>query len=93
MVLRSTCTPSRNAQVRAEVEALNFFKGPWDNDGKAFISGVPATRPIADFYPASATKDTLEAWLDTLSPSERLTVRHASITRRSTEKRGPFRRN
>ena len=64
-------TPSRNAQVRAEVEALNFFKGPWDNDGKAFIPGVPATRPIADFYPAAATKDTLEAWLDTLSPSER----------------------
>jgi len=64
-------TPSRNAQVRAEVEALNFFKGPWDNDGKAFIPGVPATRPIADFYPEAATKDTLEAWLDTLSPSER----------------------
>ncbi len=64
-------TPSQNAQVRAEVEALNFFKGPWDNDGKAFTPGVPATRPIADFYPAAATKDTLEAWLDTLSPSER----------------------
>jgi hypothetical protein len=70
-VLLRERTPSQNVQVRAEVDALNFFKGPWDNDGKAFIPGVPAIRPIADFYPAAATKDTLEAWLDTLSPSER----------------------
>ena len=64
-------TPSQTTQVRAEVEALNFFKGPWDNDGKAFILGAPATRPIADFYPAAATKDALEAWLGTLSPPKR----------------------
>ena len=64
-------TPWRNEQSRAEVEALNFFKGPWDNDGKAFIQGVPATKPIPDFYPAAASKDTLKAWLDTLSPPER----------------------
>src|SRR5271169_5642494 len=55
-------TSSRNAQVRAEVEALSFFKGPWDNDGKAFIPGVPASPPIADFYPAAATKDELQKW-------------------------------
>jgi hypothetical protein len=62
---------AQNAQARAEAEALNFFKGPWDNDGKAFISGVPATRPIGDFYPAGAAKDSVEAWLGTLPPLER----------------------
>jgi hypothetical protein len=61
----------RNAQARAEVSALNFFKGPWGNDGKYFIPGVPTTRPTADFYPPGATKDAVETWLATLSASER----------------------
>ena len=64
-------TLSQNAQARAEVDALNFFKGPWDTHGKAFIPGAPASPPIADFYPAAATKDELQKWLATLSPSER----------------------
>ena len=64
-------TPPRDAQARAEQEALNFFKGPWDQRGKAFIPGVPATRPIADFYPAGTTKDAVAEWLATLPPHER----------------------
>ena len=69
--LLSDRTPPLDARARAEVEALNFFKGPWDNDGKAFIPGVPATRPTGDFYPAGATKGAVEAWLATLSARER----------------------
>ena len=64
-------TPPRDAQARADMEALNFFKGPWDERGKAFISGVPATRPGGDFYPAGTTKEAVSAWLSTLSPPER----------------------
>ena len=63
-------TPPRSTRARAEVEALNYFKGPWDIQGKAFVPGVPATRPIGDFYPAAASKDALEAWIAALSPSE-----------------------
>jgi hypothetical protein len=64
-------TPPRDARARGEIDALNFFKGPWDSHGQAFVTGVPATRPIGDFYPAGTTKNAIEAWLATLSPRER----------------------
>ena len=64
-------TPPRDAQGSAERDALNFFKGPWDQGGQVFIPGVPARRPIGDFYPAGATKDEVETWLATLSQHER----------------------
>lgn len=64
-------TPPRDVRAREEVDALNFFKGPWDSRGQAFVTGVPATRPIGDFYPAGTTKNAIEAWVATLSPRER----------------------
>ncbi len=64
-------TPPRDARARAEVEALNFFKGPWDERGRAFIPRAPPARPAEDFYPAGATKGAVEAWLATLSARER----------------------
>jgi hypothetical protein len=64
-------TPPRDAHARAERDALNFFKGPWDAGGRAFIAGVPPARPMGDFYPAGATKEDVKAWLTTLSPRER----------------------
>ena len=64
-------TPPRDVRAREEVDALNFFKGPWDSHGQAFVTGVPATRPIGDFYPAGTTKNSIEAWVATLSPRER----------------------
>jgi hypothetical protein len=42
---------TESATTRPELDALNFFKGPWGSDGQAFIAGVPAERPIGDFYP------------------------------------------
>lgn len=64
-------TPPRDARARAELEALGFFKGPWDERGNAFIPGVPATRPMGDFYPAGVSKNKVEAWLATLPRRER----------------------
>ena len=63
-------TPPRDDLAAAERDALNFFKGPWDQQGRVFLAGAPATRPIGDFYPADATKAEIEAWLATLSSDE-----------------------
>ena len=54
---------------------LHYFlinKGPWsrlDHDAP-FIPGVPAKPPMANFYPADATKEEIEKWIDTLSEAE-----------------------
>lgn len=50
---------------------LHYFlinKGPWsrlDHDAP-FIPGVPAKPDTANFYPADATKEEIEQWIDTL---------------------------
>jgi hypothetical protein len=55
-------------------EALHYFlinKGPWsrlDHD-TPFIPGVPAKPASANFYPAGATKDEIQKWLDSLTGS------------------------
>jgi hypothetical protein len=62
---------ARNPSAQAELTALNFFKGPWDNQGVPFIAGVPAKRPIGDFYPANSTKADIESWLASLGAHDR----------------------
>ncbi len=62
---------AQNPSAQAELTALNFFKGPWDADGMPFIAGVPAKRPIGDFYPADATKGELDPWLESLAAPDR----------------------
>ena len=57
--------------AQAELDALNFFKGPWGPTGTAFISKVPAERPVGDFYPSGTTKHDIDAWLATLSEPDR----------------------
>jgi hypothetical protein len=62
---------AQNSSVRAELTAMNFFKGPWDTHGVPFIAGVPAIRPIGDFYPVDATKADLDSWLASLTAHDR----------------------
>ena len=59
---------------RARLHEFLINKGPWASlDHNApFIPGVPAKPEGADFYPAGATKAEVEAWLTTLSETERL---------------------
>ena len=57
--------------AQAELDALNFFKGPWGRTRTAFIGGVPSERPIGDFYPSGTTKHDLDIWLGTLSEPDR----------------------
>ena len=57
--------------AQAELDALNFFKGPWGRTRTAFIGGVPSERPIGDFYPSGTTKHDIDIWLGTLSEPDR----------------------
>ena len=55
---------------------LHFFlinKGPWSrlDHNEPFIAGVPPKPPEANFYPAGATKEEVEAWIKTLSAADR----------------------
>jgi hypothetical protein len=55
---------------------LHYFlinKGPWSrlDHNEAFISGVPQKPAAANYYPAGATKEEVEKWLQALPPAER----------------------
>jgi hypothetical protein len=55
---------------------LDYFllnKGPWSrlDDNLPFVSDLGARPPQANFYPADATRDEIEAWLATLPQSQR----------------------
>jgi len=62
---------AQNPSALAELTALNFFKGPWNNEDVAFIAGVPGKRPIGDFYPANSSKANIESWLESLAAPAR----------------------
>ena len=50
---------------RARLHYFLINKGPWSrlDHNEPFIAGVPPKPPQANFYPAGATKDEVEAWL------------------------------
>ena len=62
---------AQTSAAQAELDALNFFKGPWGPTGTAFIGGVPSEQPIGDFYPSGTTKHDIDIWLATLSEPAR----------------------
>jgi len=76
---------SGNENMRAQLQKdssplgkarLHYFlinKGPWSRlDANApFISGAPRKPESANFYPSGASKAEIEAWLKTLSETER----------------------
>jgi len=57
----------------ARLAAFLRNKGPWDRlDGdRAFLPGVPEKPEAANFYPAGATKEDVQRWIDGLVPAER----------------------
>src|SRR6185437_8143493 len=62
---------SRTAAARLHCFLIN--KGPWDRlDGNApFMPGAPAKPEAANFYPAGATKDEIQKWLDGLPAKQK----------------------
>src|SRR5918994_168329 len=68
---RETLTGAPDAAARLHYFLLN--KGPWsrlDHD-RPFIAGAGSKPPAANFYPAGATKDEVQRWLDTLAEPAR----------------------
>lgn len=76
-------------QSPAGRERLHYFlinKGPWSrlDENAPFIDGVGPKPPQGNFYPADATKDEVEAWMDTLRGADRqLAVGFFSTIRRN----------
>jgi peptidase M49-like protein len=58
---------SRTAAARLHYFLIN--KGPWDrlDHNKPFVPGAPPKPDAANFYPAGATKEDAQKWLDGLS--------------------------
>src|SRR4051812_11148173 len=55
---------------------LHYFilnKGPWSrlDENRAFIPGAPLKPPQANFYPAGATKEEVDAWIKALPEPQR----------------------
>ncbi len=71
LALISKRQSDKTSEAQVELDALNFFKGPWSSSGAAFIGGVPSERPIGDFFPSDTTKHDIDIWLGTLSEADR----------------------
>jgi len=65
---------SRSAAARLHYFLIN--KGPWDrlDHNRAFVPGAPPKPEAANFYPAGATKEDVQKWLDGLSGVEKETA-------------------
>src|SRR3954468_1011095 len=69
---RRAASPASPRAARAEAARLHYFlinKGPWDRleHNRAFVPGAPAKPESGNFYPAAATKEDVQTWLDGLS--------------------------
>jgi Peptidase family M49 len=62
---------------RARLHAFMVDKGPWSRLDRyaPFVPGVPAKPEGANFYPAGATKDEVEAWTKSLPEAEQAAAR------------------
>jgi hypothetical protein len=57
-------------------ERLHYFlinKGPWSrlDHNEPFVAGVPPKPPSGNYYPAGASKEEVEKWLQSLSEADR----------------------
>jgi hypothetical protein len=58
---------------RARLHYFLLNKGPWSrlDHNEPFVAGAPPKPPRGNFYPADATKEDVEAWIEALPPAER----------------------
>ncbi len=71
--LLMTLLADHSALGRARTHYFLLNKGPWDrlDHNAPFIAGVPPKPEGANFYPAGATREEIEAWMKTLPEAER----------------------
>ncbi len=62
---------------RARLHYFMINKGPWSrlDSNAAFIRGVPAKPEAANFYPAGATREEVEAWMKSLPEADQAAAR------------------
>ena len=62
---------------RARLHYFMINKGPWSrlDHNAAFLPGVPPKPEAANFYPAGATKDEVDAWIKSQPESEQTAAR------------------
>ena len=76
--------PSEEGRRRLRLFLIN--KGPWSrlDENAPFVPGVGVKPPQANFYPADATKEEVQQWMDTLRGADRdLAVGFFSTIRRN----------
>ena len=62
-----------SAEGKARLHYFLINKGPWSrlDENAPFIDGVGPKPPQANFYPADATKEEVEKWMNTLRGADR----------------------
>ena len=73
---REAVARSRTPGTDADHARLHYFlinKGPWSrlDHNQVFVAGAPAKPEGANFYPAGATKEEVQRWLDSLSGEDK----------------------
>jgi hypothetical protein len=65
----ATSTGAARADADARLHYFLVNKGPWSrlDHNRPFIPGVPEKPEAANFYPAGASKEDVQKWLDSLS--------------------------
>jgi hypothetical protein len=68
---RAAAAPAGPRASRSAAARLHYFlinKGPWDrlDQNKPFVPGAPPKGEAANFYPAGATKEDVQKWVDGL---------------------------
>jgi hypothetical protein len=65
-----------SALGKARLDYFMLNKGPWSalDDNAPFLPGVEPKPPQANFYPADATRAEVDAWMNTLSKTEKETA-------------------
>ncbi|HJU43902.1 MAG TPA: hypothetical protein VJ691_13840 [Vicinamibacterales bacterium] len=58
---------------KARLHEFLINKGPWSrlDHNEPFVPGVPPKPPAANYYPAGATKEDVEKWINSLSGAEK----------------------